>query len=241
MKKLLMLGLAAILCIGMIGAAFAAFQDTESSTGNTFTAGSLDLKVNGVDAFVPYSVSNLKPGESRGTDTVSITNTGTLPGKLTFKVRNVVTNENDLVEPETTGGDAANLRIDPDGFSVGTGYGELFDQVYLVFWLDDQPGQRPSPSDWQDTKYWQGYPDESSYYSIPIDTDLLAGKVWASGTYAGQPIVLQPGQTAYMGIGVKFIDDTDTPYAWILDGAKNNVAMSDDFKFDIEIGLNQIP
>jgi len=231
-----------VLALGMVGAAFAQFSDTETSTGNVFTAGTLDLKVNGGDVFVPYTLSNLKPGESRGTATYSIYNAGSLPGLLSFKVMNVTTNENGVIEPETSAGDAEGLRIDPDGYSIAaSGFGELLDQVYLVFWVDDTPGQRPAAFDWQDAKYWAGYPDESGYYSLPVNTDLMAGKTWKSGPYAGQPLILYPGQTAYMGIGVMFIDDTWVPYSWILDGVLNNAAMGDDFMFDIEIGLNQLP
>jgi len=242
MKKILFTIMACVLCIGLVGGAFAYFDDTETSTGNTFTAGTLDLKVNGGDVFVPYSVGNLKPGESRGTDTYSIYNAGSLPGVLSFKVTNVTTNENGVIEPETAAGDAPSLKLDPDGFSIAaSGFGELLDQVYLVFWVDDTPGQRPAPFDWQDAKYWAGYPDESSYYSLPVNVDLMAGKTWKSGPYAGQPLILYPGQTAYMGIGVTFIDDTWASYGWILDGVLNNAAMGDDFMFDIEIGLSQVP
>lgn len=232
MKKILL----SVVSIAIIGAvAFAGtrayFSDTKTNTGNTFSAGSIDLKVNGDDVFMPYTVTNLKPGENRGTETYTIKNTGTLPGLLSFKVTNVITNENDLIEPETSAGDAIDTRLDPDGHSIAaSGKGELLDQVYLVFWVDDTPGSRPAPFDWQDTKYWSGYPDESTYYQLPVNTDLMAGK----------NIVLDPGEVMYMGVGVKFIDDTDVPYGWILDGVPNNAAMSDDFSFDIEMGLKQL-
>lgn len=45
MKKILFVLMACVLCIGLVGGAFAYFTDTESSTGNTFTAGTLDLKI----------------------------------------------------------------------------------------------------------------------------------------------------------------------------------------------------
>jgi predicted ribosomally synthesized peptide with SipW-like signal peptide len=242
MKKLLFVLMACVLSLGLIGGAFAYFSDTETSTGNTFTAGTLDLKVDGTDVLIPYSVSNLKPGETRGTPTYMIQNVGSLPGLLTYKVSNVTTNENGVIEPESAAGDAVGVKLDPDGFSIAaSGYGELLDQVYIVFWVDDTPGDRPAAFDWQDAKYWQGYPDESSYYSLPVGVDLMAGKTWISGPYAGQPLALQPGQVAYIGICVMFIDDTWTSYGWILDGVPNNAAMGDDFRFDIEIGLKQMP
>ena len=242
MKKIIIsLAMVAVIGAVAIGGTIAYFSDTETSTGNTFTAGTIDLKVDGDNVLIPYSVDNLKPGESRGTPTYTITNTGTLPGVLSYKIQNVTTNENGVIDSEATAGDAEGLRIDPDGYSIAaSGYGELLDQVYLTFWVDDTPGQRPAPYDWQDAKYWTGYPDESSYYKLPVDVDLMTGKTWKSGPYIGQSLILYPGQTAYIGIGVMFISDTSIPYGWILDGVKNNAAMGDDFKFDIEIGLNQV-
>jgi spore coat-associated protein N len=44
-KKLLIASLAMILTLGLMGGSFAYFSDTETSNGNTFTAGTLDLKV----------------------------------------------------------------------------------------------------------------------------------------------------------------------------------------------------
>ena len=47
MKKIIGLTIAIVLAVGIFGVAtFAYFTDTETSTGNTFTAGTLDLKTN---------------------------------------------------------------------------------------------------------------------------------------------------------------------------------------------------
>ena len=45
MKKFLMLAMAVVLALGMMGGAFAYFTDVETSTGNTFTAGTFDMKI----------------------------------------------------------------------------------------------------------------------------------------------------------------------------------------------------
>lgn len=231
MKRILVsLFVMAVVGISAVGLTRAYFSDTETSTGNTFSAGTLDLKVDGADAVVPFTVSNLKPGETKGSQTYTLKNMGSLPGVVTLKVKNVTTNENNLIEPEVSAGDSDGSRLDPDGFTIATdGKGELLDQLYLRFWVDDTPGQRPAPFDWQDT-YWSGYPDESSYYSMPINTDLMNGK----------NIIMQPGDELYMGSVAKFIDDTDTPYGWILDGVLNNATMDDDVRFDLEVGLKQV-
>ncbi len=79
---------------------------------------------------------------------------------------------------------------------------------------------------WLDTTIG-GYPDESSYYSIPV----------------GSPIVLDAdfnlGETLDIGIKIKFLDDTWTPYGWILDGVPNNAAMGDSIKMDLVFDLTQ--
>ncbi len=233
MSKKILISLSIVSMAGAIGigGTVAYFSDTETSTGNTFTTGTLDLKVNGEDAFIPFEISNMKPGDTLGTATYTIKNNGSLPGVLSYKVTNVTTNENGVIDPEESAGDAENLRLDPDGYSIAaSGYGEFLDQVYIVFWVDDTSGQRPASYDWEDCKFWAGYPNESDYYSLPTDTDLMAE----------ENIVLNPGEELYMGITVMFISETWPSYSWILDGIPNNTAMGDDFQFDIELGLNQI-
>lgn len=207
----------------------AQFSDEETSTANTYTSGNLNLQVNGADAILPFSVSDLTPGHTKGSPTYTLTNTGSLPGVVTLKVKNVKSLENNLIEPEESANDAYGTRLDPDNFTIAQGDGELLDQLYFRFWVDDTPGLRPAAFDWQDTK-WEGYPDESSHYSMPVNADLFNGK----------NVILNPGATLYFGSTAKFIDDLDASYAWILDGIANNAAMDDSVEFDIFIGLKQV-
>ena len=231
MKKILLSVFSIALVAALIaGVTVAQLTDSETGEDNTFASGTLDLQVDGADSVVPFLVANMLPGETKGSPTYTLTNVGTVPGIVTLKVKNVTTNENGLAEPEVSAGDSDGTRLDPDGFTIASsGAGELLDQLYLRFWVDDTPGQRPAAFDWQD-KYWAGYPDESAYYSLPLDTDLMDGK----------NIVLNPGDTLYMGATAMYIDDTNVPYSWILDGVLNNAAMGDDVKFDIEVGLKQV-
>jgi spore coat-associated protein N len=85
MKKILGLSIAALLVIGLVaGGTWAYFSDTEASTGNTFTAGTLNLKLtdsnetdqDGVTA--SFSGTNLAPGSVVGPSTITLKNTGTL-------------------------------------------------------------------------------------------------------------------------------------------------------------------
>lgn len=112
--SLLVIGLAAVL----VGAgSFAYFSDTESSVGNTFTAGTLDLEVmNGAGAWIngtnvdlgwSEACNNLKPGDTRGFD-VPVRNIGTVSGVPSFKFD--ITTNSPGTNPEPEGlPDAANL------------------------------------------------------------------------------------------------------------------------------------
>lgn len=59
---------------------FAYFSDTEESTGNTFTAGTIDLTLGESDG-APITLTNMKPGDT-ASGTMTVTNVGTLPGSL---------------------------------------------------------------------------------------------------------------------------------------------------------------
>jgi predicted ribosomally synthesized peptide with SipW-like signal peptide len=83
LKKIIGLTMAALLLLGVtFGATWAYFQDTETSSGNQLTAGTLDLKLSdanetdldGVSA--SFSGSNLMPGDSVGPSTITLKNTG---------------------------------------------------------------------------------------------------------------------------------------------------------------------
>ena len=86
MRKLLLSLLTLILVIGLVGAGTLAwFQDTENSTGNTFTAGTLDLKVSdwnqgfGDGVTATWTMSNMVPGVTTvGPLSINLQNSGSL-------------------------------------------------------------------------------------------------------------------------------------------------------------------
>jgi spore coat-associated protein N len=83
MKKIMGLTIAALLIIGIVGGGtYAYFSDTESSTGNTLSAATLDLKINGGDAAITtFDVSNVAPGDS-GSANSTLRNAGSITGEL---------------------------------------------------------------------------------------------------------------------------------------------------------------
>jgi predicted ribosomally synthesized peptide with SipW-like signal peptide len=140
MKKILFGIMAIVLCIGLMGAAFASFSDTAQSTGNRFAAGTLDLQVDnnpvGGDAVtwvdsgviniqsMTDAVNNLKPGFSMSNN-IDIRNIGTLPGTPTFKLTITADDENGASALELAAGDTTGP------------VGELSKNVYLVLRYGD--------------------------------------------------------------------------------------------------------
>jgi len=107
------------MALGMVGGVFAYFTDTETSTGNTFGAGTLDLLVttdgvigspfgpsatmsetpggNGVNGRVVFS--NLSPGDN-GFVYWTIKNIGSIPGSLDIGLTRVSDDDNGINGPE---------------------------------------------------------------------------------------------------------------------------------------------
>jgi spore coat-associated protein N len=109
MKKIIGLSVAALIIVALIsGGTMAFFSDTETSTNNQFSAGTLNLKlsdsdqtdVDGVTA--SFGGSDLQPGGVVGPSTVTLKNTGDLNADhVDIKFQNAVT--------DNPGYDAADL------------------------------------------------------------------------------------------------------------------------------------
>ncbi|MDI6631481.1 MAG: TasA family protein [Thermoanaerobacteraceae bacterium] len=81
MRKILIALLGVLLVAALAGAGtFAYFSDTETSTGNTFAAGTIDLTLN-QSAPAPINLTNMKPGDDVSA-TITVQNVGSLAGKL---------------------------------------------------------------------------------------------------------------------------------------------------------------
>ena len=85
MKKIILsLAVIAVVAVVAVGATRAYFSDTQTSTGNTFSAGTIDIAINGTNATSwagNYNVGDLKPGET---------------GNINFNIQNVGTNPVDV-------------------------------------------------------------------------------------------------------------------------------------------------
>lgn len=110
--------LVSLMTIALVGALigggiYAYFSDAETSTGNTFTAGTLDLNLDGGNTnVVKFNVSNASPGSSGG-GTWTVTNVGTMAGYLDLEATGVTESIGTTTDPELvnepTGLDTAQL------------------------------------------------------------------------------------------------------------------------------------
>jgi predicted ribosomally synthesized peptide with SipW-like signal peptide len=212
MKKIL-LSTALILFVGgalAIGGTGAFFSDTESSLGNTFTAGAIDLKIDNesyYNGFLNASTTwelrdltiekffdfpDLKPGDV-GEDTISL-HVDTNDSYLCANVKLTSNDDNGLNEPEAI--------VDP---TDGPGNGELASNVNFIWWADDGDNVLESDEDVisqgpigalglqgsttvaladSTTNIWTGVPGP-----VPGEETLYIGKAWCFGTIGQAPFV----------------------------------------------------
>lgn len=88
---------------------FALFSDTEQSTDNTLSAGTLDLTVDGTDSAVTtVSVNDIAPGDS-GSGATTLENTGNIDGYVDLQFSTATNNEGDNPESEGDTADPGDL------------------------------------------------------------------------------------------------------------------------------------
>lgn len=138
------LSILAVAAVVVVGATAAFFNDTETSTGNIFTAGSIDLRVdsfgatrNGVSvqgsSWFPavdlteekfFNFGDVKPGDYFGRN-LSL-HVDSNPAWVCLLARNVKDDGNGLTDPEQEANDP----------SDGDGQGELAQNLHMLAWLD---------------------------------------------------------------------------------------------------------
>ena len=160
------LNLISIFAVAAIAATatVAYFSDTETSTGNVFAAGTLDLDVdeNNGNNTVKFTVSNMKPTDAQ-TGIYTLNNTGSIAGYLDLESISVANSENGILEPEQQAGD------------VTADTGELQTLVDLYIWIDTDNNGLPNEA--------QIYSGKTGSVAGSYDVDQL---IAASGnTYLG--------------------------------------------------------
>ena len=215
MKKILYsVGVVIALGAALAGGTGAFFSDVEISSGNTFTAGAIDLKIdntsyyNGVfSTSTSWNLTDLtiqkffdfldvKPGD-RGEDTISL-HVNNNDSYLCANIKLTSNDDNDQTEPEAL--------VDANGTTTG----ELASQVNFIWWADDGDnvleqnenvisqgpigalgvgGSTTVALADGTTNIWTGVPGP-----VPGDQTLYIGKAWCFGT-------ITPAKLAQDGLG----------------------------------------
>jgi predicted ribosomally synthesized peptide with SipW-like signal peptide len=142
MKRILFGLMALAVCIGLMGGAFAYLGDKETAVDNSYTAGTLNLTVNGQDDtnVGPVVKVNIAPHEVDWTyqdfnKQWVVKNEGSLPGNFWAEIKNIKNYEHDLIEPEANAGDVTS----------GTLEGELGALMWVQFSRNQAPWGYLSP------------------------------------------------------------------------------------------------
>jgi predicted ribosomally synthesized peptide with SipW-like signal peptide len=126
-KILISLSVIGVVSAIAVGGTMAYFSDTVTSTGNTFSTGTLDLKVGNQDDpnVVHITRANLQPNprwsHSYGGQW-DLKNTGSIPGVFKITIKNIKNYENTCLDMETDAGDTT--------CGVGADQGELGNLMY---------------------------------------------------------------------------------------------------------------
>jgi predicted ribosomally synthesized peptide with SipW-like signal peptide len=216
MKKIVV-SLMVIALVGALigGGIFAAFSDTETATDNTFTAGTLNLKVGSADPCTEtISVSTLKPGDTGNAGTWLTRNDGSIAGKLTVAVGTITNNENTRSEVETAAGDTTDNP------------GELGGYLKVAFWMDADKGVTWTSGDY----YLKSDGTKVSWQSG--DTTLPSAAYATVDSYASKTWTDAQNVAATTDAG-NFRVEYDLP------SATGNTVQSDSCVFTITFTLNQ--
>jgi predicted ribosomally synthesized peptide with SipW-like signal peptide len=213
MKKKILFSVMVIALVGALigGGIYAFFSDVETSAGNTFTTGTLNLKVGDDDPCTEtIDISPLKPSDTGNAGTWLTKNDGSITGNLTVAIGTITNNENGVMEPET--GDTG----EP---------GELGANLTVAFWMDaDKSGG------------WT-----SGDYSLDSDSNKVlwaGGSTLPSGAYATLDSYDSITWTDVQNVAAT-TDAGNFCIEYGLPSGTGNIVQSDSAVFDITFTLNQ--
>lgn len=223
MKKILLSVLTVAVVAGVaFGATRAFFSDTETSKDNSFTAGAIDLKIDNESYAIDYNIPNyptptgalvasthttwelkdltvekffdfidLKPGDY-GEDTISI-HVGSNDAWMCAAAKITDDSDQTCTEPE---------KADDSTCFDPSGDGELDEDVYFAFWVDDgdnvfendEKTFLTGPLSGLDSEGKITLADSGSSIlgdakPIPGGTTFYIGKAWCFGTMSPNPVI----------------------------------------------------
>lgn len=224
MNKRILISLSVIAAVAAIaiGGTVAYFSDTETSTGNTFTAGSIDLD-NGLSVKV-FDLFEMKPGDmDQGSYVITATSNNYW---ACMKSTIDKTPENGRLEMEKAAGDTTG----------GANKGELQNYLYFYVW-NDRDGNGEYNGNGENLPNPNTYPNVDRNlvgpYTLVLMNDVhspLADKS-AGSFFSPNPLVA--GQTYNLGYAYCFGIPSDNSYTTITcsgAGDDQNMAQTDGVK-----------
>ena len=211
MKKLLLSMLATFLVIGLVGAStFAWFQDTETSTGNTFSAGTMDLwtrdgnedwNADGVSQ--TWSISGMKPGDVIGNGLIGLRAEGSIsPNHLEITSDYSVTEE----VPQTEADTDPNTDANPDSMAKEIIITQMhyYDDTWQVDLLTD---------DGYDSGYDVGLGETGpKVEDVDGDGKISVYDLKFSQSGNGVDDLTPPDGATWLDMTLKFDDDADSRF-----------------------------
>lgn len=183
MKKILISLMTIAMMAALIGGGvFAYFNDVESSTGNSFTAGTLDLTVDGQNpwASTKITAANMKPGSSGAVD-CTLVNAGNLAGTLTVDIKALVDSQGTCTEPECVneGGTYSG------GVCTGNTPVNLSTKMDMVIWVDDGAGGGTANNGVRDGTEQQLFSGTLAAADVAVPWTVTGGLSAGATTYIG--------------------------------------------------------
>jgi spore coat-associated protein N len=164
------------------GGVYAYFSDTETSAGNTFTAGTLDLTVDGANpwASTKITVANMKPGSSGAVD-CTLVNAGNLAGSLTVDIKALVDSQGTCNEPECVneGGTYSG------GACTGNTPVNLSTKMDIVVWVDNGAGGGTANNSVKDGTEQQLFSGTLADADVAVPWTVTGGLGAGTTTYIG--------------------------------------------------------
>lgn len=208
------------------GVTYSVFNDTETSSGNTLTAGTLDLTVDNQNDPITqhFAVTDVKPGYDSGYKVWCLKNTGNIPGQPYVEFSSITNSENGVNEPESV--------AETQSYASAT-EGELGQYLKTTIGV--------GPCNWTVPSLLISQSDTGPHH--PWGTpglNGLSGNSYFKGPTGYKFPVLNAGDT--YGFFMKTSVDSDVRIwngtGWV--DANDNIIQSDGVGFDIIFHLDQV-
>jgi len=212
-KILISLTVISVVAAIAIGGTIAYFSDTETSTGNTFSTGVIDININGENPWIgSWDIKDMKPCET-GYINFVIYNPGENPVNVWKTIKNITTDDGEITEPECVYGGAV---WDSNSRQCDVTDPNYTPQSWLPGWINYDLSVEVPIVDNQDNWYQTIYKDENNVRISDIN-----------------------GQSIFLGM-IPAGGEMEVTQSYHLVPETKNWAQADTMTFDIEIYAEQL-